>query len=155
MVQSAQKLTKWKSDQNIAKLAKKSIFCIVTIFALALTLNAYYQSGLLPFYDLCMNVDPQNRLLFVVMASTLITSFIGAIFFDIRCFLTIKEWKENRANLKANPPDREERHLLNEPLMRSSIILATYFLPVFLWHPFCLMTVTPQKRDFISLGLFK
>ena len=135
MVLSAQKLQRWRSDQDIAKLARKILASIVAFFVLAMTLNAYFESGLLPFYDFCMNVQSNGGFVIFGAATILIMSFICAIYYDTCCYLTIRKWKTNRVHLISSVQNKEERHLLNEPLMRSSILIAIFLLPTFLAAP--------------------
>ena len=92
--------------------------------------NTYFELGIFPLYDSCMNRDNQpSSALFLICGFTLAT-LVSTIAYDMALLRLVKIWKRERIPT-SNMDNIEDRHIIHEPPMRNTIINMLSIINVF------------------------
>ena len=83
--------------------------------------NTYFDLGLFPLYESCMNKDSQFSLAFLCIIIVSLVTLVSTIGYDMALLGLIKIWKANRIP-SSRMDDIEDRHIIHEPPMRNTII---------------------------------
>ena len=92
--------------------------------------NAYFDLGVFPLYESCMNKDSQFSLTPLCLIITALVLLVSTIGYDMALLRLIKIWQANRIP-SSRMNDIEDRHIINEPPMRNTIINMVSLINIF------------------------